>query len=74
MILPMTEPLAHPLTPREVQVLRCLADGLSRFETGAQLGISPATVKTHKARIFGKLHVHRKAEAVAWAFRAGLLS
>jgi len=73
-VLPMTVELVHPLTPREIEILRALADGLNLEGTGGRLGITRATVKTHLARIFAKLGVHSQAEAVASAFRAGLLS
>lgn len=62
-----------PLTPREREVLRLVADGATNTEVGARLGVSEETVKTFLGRIFLKLGVHRRAEAVAVAQRARLL-
>lgn len=73
-IVPMVEPLEHPLSPQEVAVVRSLADGLNLGQTGDRLGITRATVKTHLARAFAKTGVHTQAEVVAWAFRAGVIS
>jgi DNA-binding NarL/FixJ family response regulator len=62
-----------PLTPREREVLRLVAAGGTNAEVAAQLGLGDETVKTLLARIFLKLGVRRRAEAVAVAQRAGLL-
>lgn len=61
------------LSPREVQILRLLADGHSYKTAAAELGISPDTVRFHIRHIYEKLHVHSKSEAVLKAFRTGLL-
>jgi DNA-binding NarL/FixJ family response regulator len=61
------------LTPRELQVLRCLADGLDGSAIAARLVISPRTVGTHLEHIFEKLGVRSRAQAVAAAYRAGLV-
>jgi DNA-binding CsgD family transcriptional regulator len=61
------------LTPREVDVLRLLADGLSNREMAARLGISENTVKFHVASLYSKLGVQNRAEAVLQAVRQGLL-
>jgi DNA-binding NarL/FixJ family response regulator len=61
------------LTPRELQVLRCLADGLDGSSIAQRLVISPRTVGTHLEHIFEKLGVRSRAQAVAAAYRAGLV-
>ena len=61
------------LSPRELQILRLLADGHSYKTAAAELTISPDTVRFHIRHIYEKLHVHSKSEAVLKAFRTGLL-
>lgn len=61
------------LTPREHEVLRLLADGLNQKEIAGRLVISRKTVGTHIERILDKLEVHSRAEAVAVAYRDGLV-
>jgi two-component system nitrate/nitrite response regulator NarL len=61
------------LSERESEVLRLIADGLSAPEIGAQLFISPSTVKTHVRKLFEKLDVSDRAAAVAEGMRRGLL-
>jgi DNA-binding NarL/FixJ family response regulator len=65
--------LESALTRRELEVLGLIADGLNRDEIGRQLFISPKTVGTHIERIFRKLGVHSRAEAVSFAYEHGLL-
>lgn len=60
------------LTNRELDVLRCLTDGLSRREIGQLLGVSPNTVRTHVQSILHKFEVHSALTAVAVARRAGV--
>ena len=62
-----------PLSPRELEVLRCLARRLTNDEIGAELFISPITVKHHVANIAGKLAVSGRRAAVARASELGLL-
>ncbi|MFI6637080.1 response regulator [Nonomuraea fuscirosea] len=62
------------LTTREIQVLACAARGLSNPETGRELFISEATVKSHMMRIFGKLGVADRTAAVTTAIARGILS
>jgi DNA-binding NarL/FixJ family response regulator len=65
--------LATRLTPREQEVLRLLAKGLTPKAIAAELFISRKTVATHIQRILTKLDVHSRAEAVAIAHRGGLV-
>jgi DNA-binding CsgD family transcriptional regulator len=61
------------ITEREQQVLQLLADGRSNKEIAARLGLSPNTVKTHVARLFEKLRVARRTEAILLARELGLV-
>lgn len=69
---PTAEPL--PLTTREVDVLRAVAEGLTNAEIAARLFVSPTTVKTHVRHLYEKLHVSSRAEATRAALRARLVS
>jgi DNA-binding CsgD family transcriptional regulator len=62
---------APPLTPRETEILRCVAGGLQNKEIAQRLDISLATVRNHIHNILEKLDVHSKLEAVSLAFRNG---
>jgi DNA-binding NarL/FixJ family response regulator len=57
------------LTPRELEVLQLLAEGLTQTQIARQLVISPRTVGTHIQNLLGKLDVHSRAQAVALAHR-----
>ena len=61
------------LTPREREILKLTADGLSAPAIGRRLYLSPATVKTHLQHLYEKLGVSDRAAAVAEAMRRGLL-
>jgi DNA-binding NarL/FixJ family response regulator len=63
----------EPLTPRELEVLRALTEGLSTREICDRLAIAPNTLRTHVQNIMGKLRVHSKLEAVAVALRNRLV-
>jgi DNA-binding NarL/FixJ family response regulator len=62
---------ADALSPRELEVLRLVAKGLSNAEIGRELHISEATVKTHLLRTFAKLGVSDRTAAVTTALAAG---
>jgi len=63
----------EPLTPRELEVLKALTEGRSTPEICEQLFIAPNTLRTHVQNIMGKLRVHSKLEAVAFALRHKLV-
>lgn len=64
----------EPLTPRELEVLVCMAAGLTNAEIAQRLGISQYTIKGHVSNILGKLDVNSRTEAVAYALRNNLVS
>lgn len=67
------DPGGFGLTPRELDVLRLLAEGRSDREIGEALFIGTRTVQTHVANLFAKLGVNARAEAAAVAVRRGLV-
>jgi DNA-binding NarL/FixJ family response regulator len=69
----MRTPAADPLTPREVEVLAAVAQGLSNADIGRSLFIGEATVKTHLLRAFAKLGVDDRTRAVTVAMERGIL-
>ena len=62
------------LTVREVDVTRCLADGMTNEEAAVRLSISPKTVSTHRGNIMRKLEIHSITELVRYAVRNGIVS
>jgi DNA-binding NarL/FixJ family response regulator len=62
------------LTPRELEVLQLICDGLSNREIAARLGLSANTVAVHRARIMNTLGVHKTAELVMYALQHGLIN
>ncbi len=67
------EPLIEPLSQRELEILKLIAQGLSNSEIGERLFLALDTVKGHNRRIFDKLQVQRRTEAIARARELGLL-
>jgi len=61
------------LTPREYEILRLIADGLSNREIGEKLFVSENTVKTHSSRLFDKMNVSRRVQAVQKGRELGLI-
>ncbi len=67
-------PLKDLLTPREIDVLKCLAQGLTNREIGLQLDVSVRTVTTHVRNILDKLHLDNRTQAALYAVEHGILS
>ncbi|MDF2627584.1 MAG: chemotaxis protein CheY [Symbiobacteriaceae bacterium] len=61
------------LTPREMQILALIAEGATNKEIGQRIFLAENTVKNHLKHILSKLQVENRAQAVAYAFREGLL-
>ncbi|WP_239562549.1 response regulator [Saccharothrix algeriensis] len=74
-VAPRPRPTAlDALTDREVDVLRCLGEGLSNHQIGRKLHIGETTVKTHVSRVLTKLDLRSRVQAAILAQEAGLLS
>jgi DNA-binding NarL/FixJ family response regulator len=71
---PANDASVEALTPREIEVLELLAEGLSNKGIALRLGISDQTVKFHVASISGKLGAHSRTGAVRLAVRRGLIT
>ena len=69
--LPLTE---EPLTARELEILRYIAQGMTNQEIGDQLTLSERTVRTHVSHILGKLHLANRTQAALYALREGYAS
>jgi NarL family two-component system response regulator LiaR len=65
-------PAPEALTPREMAVLRLIAQGLSNQEIAESISVSEPTVRTHVSRILGKLHLASRTQAALYAVREGL--
>lgn len=61
----------HGLTPREVAVLRAMAEGLTNAEIATRMHLSASTVKTHINNLFAKAGLSHRGQAVAYAYRHG---
>ena len=72
-LAPPAQPLIEPLSHRELEVLQLIAQGLSNQEISERLFLALDTVKGHNRKIFDKLQVQRRTEAVARARELGLL-
>ena len=68
------EPTVDPLTEREVEVLRLVAQGLSNQEIADELFVSEFTVRSHVSSILGKLHLASRTQAALYAIKSGLAS
>ena len=66
--LPLTE---EPLTARELEILKYVAQGLSNQEIGTEMVLSERTVRTHVSHILGKLHLANRTQAALYALREG---
>lgn len=66
------QPLAPDLTPRETEVLRLIAEGLTNRDIAGRLFVSESTVKTHINNLFAKAHLRDRAHAVRYAFETGI--
>lgn len=70
---PRPAPALAELTPRELEVLRLLARGLTNAEIARELYVGEATVKTHVARVLMKLSLRDRAQAVVFAYETGVV-
>jgi two-component system NarL family response regulator len=66
-------PLVDELTPRELEVLTLIAEGLCNKDIARELSISEKTVKNHINNIFSKLHLYDRTQAMLYAIRKGLV-
>src|ERR671912_480230 len=66
-------PLAPPLTERELEVIKALAQGMSDRQIANALGISEKTVRNHTSNIYRKLHIFDRTQAVIYAVREGVI-
>jgi NarL family two-component system response regulator LiaR len=72
---PVKQPLTpEPLTQREVDIIRLVAQGLSNRQIADQLVIGEATVRTHVGNVLNKLHLANRVQATLYALREGLTS
>lgn len=67
-------PAAKRLTPRESEIVRCVAVGMRNAEVAARLSLSESTVKTHLTNIFQKLAIRDRIELTRYAIKTGLVT
>lgn len=70
---PLTLPEIDPLSPRELEVIMALAEGLDNSQIGSRLILSEKTIKNHLTRIYEKLRVSNRTQAVLTSQNAGLI-
>ncbi len=70
----MTMPKPDPLTAREMEVLRLIAEGNTTKEIADILGIGIRTVASHRENLMGKLDIHNTAGLVRYAIRTGVIN
>ena len=70
---PTPDPLLKELTPRELEVLKTICEGLSNAEIAHRFFLSEATVKSHVRRILTKLHLRDRVQAVVYGYETGLI-
>ena len=68
-----SQPAPPPLTERELEVIRALAQGMSDRQIAHSLGISEKTVRNHTSNIYRKLHIFDRTQAVIYAVREGVI-
>ncbi len=71
---PKLPPTTDPLTPREVEVLGCLAQGMANRQIADELSVSVRTVSTHVRNILDKLHLANRTQAALYALEQGVAS
>ncbi len=71
---PSLQPTGDPLTAREVEVLRLVAQGLSNEEIAEKLVLTEGTVRAHMSSVLSKLHLANRTQAALYALREGLAS
>jgi DNA-binding NarL/FixJ family response regulator len=69
----MRAPAEEAFSPRELEILQAVAQGLSNKQIGRRLYVSEATVKTHLLHVFGKLGVSDRTAAVTAALERGII-
>jgi DNA-binding NarL/FixJ family response regulator len=69
---PSNRPTSNQLSPRETDIIRLIAQGLSNRDIGRRLILSEKTVKNHVSHIFSKLHFTTRSQAAVHAIRSGL--
>ena len=71
-VVPTSHSRGSTLSPRELEVLRYLAQGMAVKEVARVMHLSPKTVDNHKSNIMGKLDIHDRVALARFAFREGI--